>query len=375
MIGGEALPGQLASDLADIVGRPIQNMYGPTETTIWSSTELTTGDEVTVNIGRPIANTQFYVLDADERPLPIGVPGELFIGGDGVARGYWKRLDLTAERFRPNPFVSHTGARIYRTGDLAKWRPDGRIDFLGRADNQLKIRGYRIELGEIEAALEDQPTIRQAVAMAREDTPADVRLVAYLLSDEAISPVGLRTALAAKLPDFMVPAHFIQVDAFPLTPNKKVDRKALPKPVEASPAVQVAEAPNIIAAPADAPAPSGNVEEQIAAVWRGVLGVSQITPKDNFFSLGGHSLLAVQVHRELKAIFGPAKLSITDIFRFPTLGALSQHLAPVQPVSGAKNAEPVVQESTNTAGASRGQMRQDAMSRRREMRARRKEPA
>jgi natural product biosynthesis luciferase-like monooxygenase protein len=373
MIGGEALPGQLARDLADVVGRPIQNMYGPTETTIWSSTELTTGDEGTVSIGRPIANTQFYVLDADERPLPVGVPGELFIGGDGVAREYWKRPDLTAERFRPDPFVNHAGARIYRTGDLAKWRPDGRIDFLGRADNQLKIRGYRIELGEIEAALEEQPTIRQAVVMAREDTPADVRLVAYLLSDATISPVALRTALAAKLPDFMVPAHYIQVDAFPLTPNKKVDRKALPRPVEAAPADQAAEAPNTIATPADAPTPSGNVEEQIAAVWRGVLGVSQITPKDNFFSLGGHSLLAVQAHRELKAIFGPAKLSITDIFRFPTLGALSQHLAPDQPVSGAKNAEPVVQATTNAAGQSRGQMRTNAMSRRREMRARRKE--
>jgi natural product biosynthesis luciferase-like monooxygenase protein len=375
MIGGEALPGQLARDLADIVGRPIQNMYGPTETTIWSSTELTTGGEGTVNIGRPIANTQFYVLDGDERPLPVGVPGELYIGGDGVAREYWQRSDLTAERFRPDPFVSRPGGRIYRTGDLAKWRPDGRIDFLGRADNQLKIRGYRIELGEIEAVLEEQPGIRQAVVMAREDTPADVRLAAYLLSDATISPAALRTALAAKLPDFMVPAHYIQVDAFPLTPNKKVDRKALPEPVEAAPADRVAEAPNTIATPANAPAPSGNVEEQIAAVWRGVLGVSQITPKDNFFSLGGHSLLAVQVHRELKAIFGPAKLSITDIFRFPTLGALSQHLSPDQPASGAKNAEPVVQETTNTAGQSRGQMRQDAMSRRREMRARRKESA
>jgi natural product biosynthesis luciferase-like monooxygenase protein len=375
MIGGEALPGRLARELADIVGRPIQNMYGPTETTIWSSTELTTGDEGTVNIGRPIANTQFYVLDADEQPQPVGVPGELFIGGDGVAREYWKRPDLTAERFRPDPFVSRPGARMYRTGDLAKWRPDGRVHYLGRADNQLKIRGYRIELGEIEAVLEEQPTIRQAVVVAREDTPADVRLVAYLLSDATISPVALRTALAAKLPDFMVPAHYVQVDAFPLTPNKKVDRKALPEPIEAAPANQVAKAPPIIAAPADAPTPPGNVEEQIAAVWRRVLGVSQITPKDNFFSLGGHSLLAVQVHRELKAIFGPAKLSITDIFRFPTLGALSQHLAPDQPVSGVRNADPGVQETANTASLGRGQMRRDAMSRRREMRARRQESA
>lgn len=373
MIGGEALPGQLARDLAGIVGRPIQNMYGPTETTIWSSTELTTGDEGTVNIGRPIVNTQFYVLDKDERPVPVGVPGELFIGGDGVAREYWKRPDLTAERFRPDPFVSRAGARIYRTGDLAKWRPDGRIDFLGRADNQLKIRGHRIELGEIEAALEEQATIRQAVVMAREDTPGDVRLVAYLLSDATISPVALRTALSAKLPDFMVPAHYIQVDAFPLTPNKKVDRKALPEPAETAPLDKVTLAPKAISTPADAPAPSGNVEEQIAAVWREVLGVSQIAPNDNFFSLGGHSLLAVQAHRELKAIFGPAKLSITDIFRFPTLGALSQHLAPTPSGSGADDAEPVVQEAASEAGQGRGQMRKDAMSRRREMRALRKE--
>jgi natural product biosynthesis luciferase-like monooxygenase protein len=373
MIGGEALPGQLARDLSGIVGRPIQNMYGPTETTIWSSTELTTGDEVTVNIGRPVANTQFYVLDAEERPLPVGVPGELYIGGDGVAREYWKRPDLTAERFRPDPFVDREGARMYRTGDLAKWRPDGRIDFLGRADNQLKIRGYRIELGEIEAALEEQSAIRQAVVIAREDTPGDVRLVAYLLSDATISPVALRTALSAKLPEFMVPAHYVQVDAFPLTPNKKVDRKALPAPVEAAPADQAAQAPEAIAPPADTPAPSGNVEEQIAAVWKRVLGVSQITPKDNFFSLGGHSLLAVQAHRELKSILGPSKLRITDIFRFPTLGALSQHLAPEQSPSAAMNTPTVVRDATSGAGQSRGQMRKDAMSRRREMRARRKE--
>lgn len=373
MIGGEALPGHLARELADIVGRPIQNMYGPTETTIWSSTELTTGDEATVNIGRPIANTQFYVLDADDRPLPVGVPGELFIGGDGVAREYWKRPDLTAERFRPDIFASREGARIYRTGDLAKWRPDGRLDFLGRADNQLKIRGYRIELGEIEAVLEEQSMIRQAVVLAREDTPGDVRLVAYLLSDATISPAALHAALSAKLPDFMVPAQYIQVDAFPLTPNKKVDRKALPKPIEAAPLAQTAPAPKGDPIPADALASSGNVEEQIASIWKRVLGVSQISPDDNFFTLGGHSLLAVQVHRELKAIFGPANLSITDIFRFPTLGALSQHLSPNSPASEAKDVDSDLHATNSAVSQNRGQMRKDIMSRRRELRARRKE--
>jgi natural product biosynthesis luciferase-like monooxygenase protein len=387
MIGGEALPGQLARELSGITGRPIQNMYGPTETTIWSSTERTTGDETVVNIGLPIANTSFYVLDDAQRPVPVGVPGELWIGGDGVAREYWQRPDLTAERFRPDPFAPSAGGRMYRTGDLVKWRPDGRIDFLGRADNQLKIRGYRIELGEIEATLEMQDGIRQAVVVAREDNPGDVRLVAYCLADGRISADALRSSLSAKLPEFMVPAHFVQLDAFPLTPNKKVDRKALPAPAAvaapvAAPAATPAREPEKAVAPqparpAAAPAaqttPAGNVEEQIAAVWKRILGVPTVTAKDNFFALGGHSLLAVQAHRELKAVLGSSKLSITDIFRFPTLGALANHIEPSAPREAAPVAVPEASNESVTPAQSRAQMREDAMARRRAMRAGRKE--
>lgn len=377
MIGGEALSGKLARELSDINGRPIQNMYGPTETTIWSSTEMTKGDEPTVNIGLPIANTQFYVLDAEEQLVPIGVPGELYIGGDGVAREYWQRPDLTAERFRADPFAKVEGARMYRTGDLVKWRPDGRVDFLGRADNQLKIRGYRIELGEIEALLDAQPGIKQSVVIAREDSSGSVQLVAYLVAESRISEPALRAALSGKLPEFMVPAQYIQLDAFPLTPNKKVDRKALPTQVHVTPERVEPVAPK--PAPAAAAPPTGNVvsaedvEAQIAAVWKRVLGVPSVAAKDNFFSLGGHSLLAVQVHRELKSILGPGKLSITDIFRFPTLGALSKHIAP-EPVAAPPQTgtHAAASGGGQDAAQNRAQMRENAMSRRRAMRANRK---
>ncbi|GGX48655.1 hypothetical protein GCM10007385_15850 [Tateyamaria omphalii] len=378
MIGGEALSGKLARELSDINGRPIQNMYGPTETTIWSSTEMTKGDEATVNIGLPIANTQFYVLDAQERPVPIGVPGELYIGGDGVAREYWQRPDLTAERFRPDPFAKAEGARMYRTGDLVKWRPDGRVDFLGRADNQLKIRGYRIELGEIEALLDAQPGIKQSVVVAREDNSGSVQLVAYLVAEGRIAIPALRSALSGKLPEFMVPAQYMQLDTFPLTPNKKVDRKALPVHVQAEAESTETAAPQPEAAPSAAPIGNAvstqDVEEQIAAVWKRVLGIPNVTTKDNFFSLGGHSLLAVQVHRELKSVLGPGKLSITDIFRFPTLGALSKHIAPEPAAAPASPGTPTAAATSAEQGTaqSRAQMRENAMSRRRAMRANRK---
>ena len=376
MIGGEALPGSLARELSETTGRPIRNMYGPTETTIWSSTEVTTGGEPVVNIGQPIANTRLYVLDDAEQPVPVGVPGELYIGGDGVAREYWQRPDLTAERFRPDPFAAG-GARMYRTGDLVRRRADGRLDFLGRADTQLKIRGYRIELGEIEAALERQPGIRQAVVVAREDVPGDVRLVAYVLANGPVVASVLRAALSESLPDFMVPAHVVEVAAFPLTPNKKVDRKALPPPGEAQAkpaAAPAAPAPMpTVAAVAGGALQAGDVEDLVASVWKRLLGVSSVTPRDNFFALGGHSLLAIQAHRELKAALPPGALSITDIFRFPTLGALVGHLAPA-----AKPAQPVAPAAvagTGPAGApqDRARMREDAMARRRAMRANRRE--
>ncbi|MDR5652848.1 MupA/Atu3671 family FMN-dependent luciferase-like monooxygenase [Ruixingdingia sedimenti] len=343
MIGGEALPGALVADLAKAGPATVENMYGPTETTIWSSTATADAAEPVANIGSPIANTRMYVLDDAQRPVPVGVAGELWIGGAGVARGYWQRDDLTAERFLPDPF--HEG-RMYRTGDLVRWRADGRLDFLGRADHQVKLRGYRIELGEIEAALESQPNVRQAVVLAREDVAGDPRLVAYVTPATA-DPVALRGALAARLPEHMVPAAIVALPDFPLTPNRKVDRKALPAPSEAAPAP----------ATAAYEAPQDGVQATIAAIWARVLNVPQVGAKDNFFALGGHSLLAVQAHREIRAALNSTKLSITDIFRFPTLSALAAHL----------DDRPAADDPADTAD--RAQARADAMSRRRALRA------
>ncbi|MDB5658716.1 MAG: peptide synthetase [Cypionkella sp.] len=346
MLGGEALSGALVNDLRSATQARILNMYGPTETTIWSSVEEVSEVEGVCNIGKPLANQQIYVLDEAMQPVAPGVAGELWIGGDGVTRGYWQRNDLTAERFVNDSFVTPDracawGARMYRTGDLVRWRSDGKLDFLGRTDHQVKLRGYRIELGEIESVLEAQPGISQAVVMAREDTPGDVRLVAYIAGT---SPeTALRAGLAGKLPEHMMPAHFIRLDAFPLTPNRKVDRNALPAP-DRKPAAQ-----NFVAT-------SSNIESQIAAIWERVLGVSKVGSKDNFFALGGHSLLAVQVHREIRDNLGAAKLSITDIFRFPVLSALAAHLD-----ERPKAAPQIV---SDRAGA-----RMDAMARRRAMRA------
>jgi natural product biosynthesis luciferase-like monooxygenase protein len=342
MVGGEALPGALADDLRKAgVGR-LLNMYGPTETTIWSSVEEVGEVEPVSNIGTPLANQQMYVLDAAGEPVAPGIEGELWIGGEGVTRGYWQRPDLTAERFCPNPF--HPG-RMYRTGDLVRRRADGKLDFIGRADHQVKLRGYRIELGEIEAVLERQPGVQQAVVMAREDAPGDLRLVAYVTG--AVQEPALRAALAAELPEHMVPAHFVTLEAMPLTPNRKIDRKALP-------------APMAVAAPAAFEAPVSNVAADLAAIWQRVLGVARVGAKDNFFALGGHSLLAVQAHREIRDRMGVAKVSITDIFRFPVLEALAAH------IEGPKRAAPVVpQPVAQVAG---DESLGDAMARRRAMR-------
>ncbi len=231
LCGGEAMPGELAGQLLARCAS-LWNMYGPTETTIWSTIYEVRTAEGIMPIGRPIANTQVYVLDEAQQPVPIGVAGELYIGGDGVAHGYLNRAELTAQKFVPDPFAPGAGARMYRTGDLVRYRPDGNLEFLGRIDFQVKIRGFRIELGEIEAVLEQHPVIRQAVVVAREDTPGDMRLVGYLglnperSPDQPLPLSELRSYLKEKLPDYMVPAVFVTIDAFPLTPNGKVDRKA-----------------------------------------------------------------------------------------------------------------------------------------------------
>ena len=312
-IGGEALPASLIAELRQATAASIENMYGPTETTIWSSTATVGAADGVAPLGRPIANTQLYVLSERGRLVPPGLPGELHIGGDGVARGYHNRPDLDAERFLPNPFAP---GRFYRTGDLVRYTGDGTLQFLGRTDHQVKVRGYRIELGEIEARIAAFPGVAETVVLAREDRADDVRLVAYLrLAGAAIDEAALRTELAAHLPDYMVPAHFVTLESFPLTPNAKVDRKALPAP-DAQPR-QVAAA---------YVAPAEGIQREIAEIFRRILGVERVGLSDSFFALGGHSLLAVQAHRELKAGTAP-DMTITDLFRFPTVAALAAHLS------------------------------------------------
>jgi acyl carrier protein len=278
-----------------------------------------------VPLGRPLARNELLVLDRFRQPVPPGVPGELFIGGAQVVRGYWQRPELTAERFVRHPFGDDPSARLYRTGDLVRWLADGTLEFLGRTDFQVKIRGYRIELGEIEAVLSGVPEVREAVVTARRDSAGDVvRLVGYLVwrdggrggSDDTARVAALRDRLRAALPAFMVPAHLVPLRELPRTPNGKVDRQALP-----APEVVVAHA----AAPVEAVATAGELEAQIAAVWCDVLKRPAVGALDNFFDLGGHSLLAVQVHGRLRQAL-QRDLSITDLFRFPTVRTLATFL-------------------------------------------------
>ena len=313
-IGGEALQPKLLEDLTSATGATIENMYGPTETTIWSATgpaRLSTG---AVPLGTPIANTQLYVLDQSQQLVPAGVPGELYIAGDCVARGYLNRADLTAERFLADPFKA--GNRMYRTGDLVRIGEDGELHFLGRADFQVKVRGYRIELGEIEARIGLHPAVAEAVVVARAEDANDVRIVAYVRYKGApVSEADLRAHVRGALPEFMVPSHFVTMQTFPLTPNAKVDRKALPRPEDASKAAEVVE----FVAPAD------DLQQRLAEAFKAILGVEKVGAFDNFFNLGGHSLLAVQLHRELKKSLAP-ELTITDIYRFPTVSGLASHI-------------------------------------------------
>src|SRR5919109_2303073 len=285
LCGGEALPWALAHQLLER-GACVWNLYGPTETTVWSaacqvsSPLIPSIPEVSEPIGRPIANTQAYLLDPHLCPVPLGVAGELYLGGAGVARGYWERPDSTAERFIPNPFSALPGARLYRTGDLARYRSEGSLEFLGRMDHQVKVRGFRIELGEIEACLGRHPGVEEVVVLAREDSPGEKRLVAYVVGAGGESK-ALRGYLRAKLPPYMVPAVFMGLEALPLTPNGKVDRKALPAPERGGEEGYVA--------------PRTPTEERLAGIWAEVLRVERVGRHDNFFALGGDSILSIQI--------------------------------------------------------------------------------
>ncbi len=309
--GGEALNVALAARLQPAVGS-LWNVYGPTETTIWSTAYRVDNVEAhgaAVAIGRPIANTRVYVLNAHWQPLPIGVAGELYIGGDGVAEGYLNQPDLSAERFIADPFVP--GARLYKTGDRARWREDGTLEYLGRNDHQVKVRGFRIELGEIEARLREHPSVRDAVVVAREQHAADVRLVAYYLADQAVDAQTLREWVADQLPDYMLPAAWVHLSAWPLTPNGKLDRNALPAPDEEAYAWQrYAE-------------PQGDTEVTLATLWAEVLGVSRVGRHDHFFALGGHSLLAVQLLARVRAALG-RDLALSALFAQPVLAPFAR---------------------------------------------------
>jgi amino acid adenylation domain-containing protein len=316
LLGGEALPGALAAQIRTVLPDGLVNMYGPTETTVWSATHAVEDAAGAVPIGRPIANTRVYVLDPGFRPQPVGVSGELFIAGAGVTRGYHGRPGLTAERFVPEPFGAEAGARMYRTGDRARWRADGTLEFLGRMDFQVKVRGFRIEPGEIEAALREHAGVREAAVVVREDAPGDPRLVAYVAAEPDFTDAAARAFLRGRLPEYMVPAAFVPLDALPLTPNGKLDRRALPAPglVRRDPAEAFV-------------APRGETEGMVARAWAEALGMEQVGVEDNFFDLGGNSMLLARVAAALNERLG-RELRMVELFRHPTVAALAAYLSP-----------------------------------------------
>jgi len=306
LVGGEALPEDLADQL---IGQGVElwNLYGPTETTVWSTCARITDTADGISIGRPIANTTVYVLDGRRNLCPIGVPGELYIGGAGVTLGYWQRPELTAERFVPDPFGTTPGATLYRTGDLARWRGDGNLEHLGRLDFQVKVRGFRIELGEIESHIARHPAVREAVVVAREDVPGDPRLVAYVVPHDREGDLAakLKEQLPQSLPAYMVPSAFVMLEALPQTPNAKIDRKALPAPERTG-------SENAYVAP------RSPTEEAVAASWRKALQVERIGMQDNFFDLGGRSLAFVRMIGEVNSALG-VRLGMAELIRNPTV--------------------------------------------------------
>ena len=311
LCGGEPLPPDLARQLLPRCAE-LWNMYGPTETTIWSSCGRVT-DASAVHIGRPIQNTEVYVLDAQRQPVPSGVPGELFIGGAGLARGYLHRPELTAEKFITHPFRS--GARLYRTGDLARYRSDGTLECLGRLDSQVKIRGFRVELGEVEHALSGHPRVREAVVMAREDTPGDKRLIAYLVPQgpNGLDEHRLRDHLRAHLPDYMLPSAFVILDQVPRMPNGKVDRKALQRlPISTEEAGEPIP-------------PRSETEQRLARLFSSVLKIEPVGVNQSFFDLGGHSLLAARLMMRIEKEFGQ-HLPLAVLFSTPTVHGLAERL-------------------------------------------------
>jgi acyl-coenzyme A synthetase/AMP-(fatty) acid ligase/acyl carrier protein len=320
------------------VGFRLMNHYGPAEYTVTSTVvEVPVQGEISgigiPTIGRPVDNTRIYVLDRRGQPVPAGVPGELYVAGVGLARGYMHRPDMTAEKFVPDPFAplwGETGGRMYKTADLVRWLPDGDLDFLGRLDHQVKIRGLRIELGEIETVLGQHPDLREVAVLVREDRPGDKRLTAYVVPAGETAPetAELRQFLLATLPEYMVPAAFVALDALPLTSNGKVDRRALPAP-------QWAPEGELVA-------PRNATEEGLAEIWRDVLKIERVGVYDNFFDRGGHSLLATRVVSRVRSTFG-VEMSLRSLFETPTIAGLAESIAEREGEQGGGDLEKITQ--------------------------------
>ena len=355
LVGGEALPDPLAKELVATVSHSVTNMYGPTETTIWSSTSTIDDSTSKVSIGRPIANTQIYIVDENACLLPQGIPGELVIAGDGVVRGYHNNQQLTDERFIADPYSNQSDAKMYRTGDLATYAEDGTLVYLGRLDHQVKLHGYRIELGEIESALGNLDKVAQAAVVVREDTPNDRRIVAYIVTESHTDKPDtdkLRDSLKESLPSFMVPSTFVQLQALPLTPNGKIDRNALPVPVVA----ERSDSKEITA-------PENDLEATIADCWKQSLGISAVGRNDNFFDIGGNSILLLDVLARLnKQESITHRIKVTDVFRYSTVEALAGFLNQSLNVNESDSSTPA---NTKTSATGRASSRRAAMNRRR----------
>jgi amino acid adenylation domain-containing protein len=310
LFGGQAVDAGSVRRLLKAGGpERLLHMYGPTETTAWCSweqVEHVAEDALTVSVGRATGNQRIYLLDSALNPVPVGVPGEAFVGGDGVVRGYLDRPGLTAERFLPDPFAVEPGARMYRTGDRLRWKADGRLEFIGRVDEQVKVRGFRIEPGEIEAKLTAHAGVHEARVIVREDEPGEQRLVAYVVG--SVDAEGLRGHLRESLPEYMVPSAFVGLERIPLTPNGKLDVKALPAPEYASEDRYVA--------------PRTPVEEVLAGVWAEVLRLERVGVTESFFDLGGHSLLATLMIARVQQVFG-VEVPLRAIFDEPTVAELA----------------------------------------------------
>jgi len=321
VVGGEPCSAETATRWGP--GRRFYNVYAPTEATIYATIfECSGAHRASPPIGRPIANMRIYLLDSNLQVVPIGGPGQLRVGGSGLARGYLRRPEMTAERFIPNPFAVEPGERLYTTGDVGRYLPDGNLEFMGRTDDQVKVRGYRIELGEIEAVCLEHPQVHEVAVVAREDQGGDKRLVAYYASqaEQPLTPGALREFLKSKLPDYMAPARLVLMRSLPKMPTGKIDRKALPQ--EARPD-----------AGEDFVGPRNPVEEAVAKIWSDALGREQVSVHDNFFDIDGHSLMAARVVYRLRDRFG-IELPIRDFFESPTVADLALKISECDGIKG-----------------------------------------